>query len=301
MRQARSGDADGMRGLAGIAPATLFEGKVWFVRQLLPLRREALRSYLRRRRVGWIDDPTNADGRHERPRLRKRLAEADGEAALVAALATAAEAAEHREALGRAAAALISVHAEQAAPGLVRLTPEFFGAADRDAAIYALRILLATAGGTEQLPDAARAAALFARLAAATPGRTALSRALVDQRKNGVFLLREARGFPNADAIREGAIWDGRFRIQAPPTVMAEQPQPPARQRPQEPAPESLVRLAGAAEPTSVNGRPATPVVAPWARYLPSFDLAPARAVAALIGASDIPPPPFPGHIEGKA
>jgi tRNA(Ile)-lysidine synthase len=37
----------------------------------------------------------------------------------------------------------------------------------------------------------------------------------------------------------------------------------------------------------------ARPVVAPWARYLPSFDLAPARAAAILFGADEIPSPPF--------
>jgi tRNA(Ile)-lysidine synthase len=67
------------------------------------------------------------------------------------------------------------------------------------------------------------------------------------------------------------------------------------------------MRAAAAAEPAlpAVQGSSlrwkAVPVVAPWARFLPSFDLAPARAVAALLDAAEIPAPPFHEHIERKA
>ncbi|TIQ00539.1 MAG: hypothetical protein E5X61_38010 [Mesorhizobium sp.] len=82
--------------------------------------------------------------------------------------------------------------------------------------------------------------------------------------------------------------------------------------------PPSLVRAALAAEPMlwragdclgecsgSAQDSPvlpptaAYPVVAPFARFLPSFDLAPAGTVAALIGAPVLPAPPFSGHTAG--
>ena len=166
------------------------------------------------RGVGWIDDPTNVNEAFERPRLRKALGSAEGEGRIAAALHEADEAAQRREALGEAAALLIRDHADRPTPGLVRLDPRFLRAGD--AAIYALRILLATVGGTPHLPDEARAASLHARLLAGGYFRAVLSRALVDRRGAGIFLLREARGLPEPAALTDGMVWDGRYRIFAP-------------------------------------------------------------------------------------
>jgi tRNA(Ile)-lysidine synthase len=70
--------------------------------------------------------------------------------------------------------------------------------------------------------------------------------------------------------------------------------------------PASLVRAALGAEPWPVGriaGAPvfsAVPLPAPWAGFLPCFDLAPARAVARLIGAPPIPAPPFSRHNDSR-
>lgn len=299
MRQARGDSGDGGRGLAGMAPATLFDGKTWFARPLLGIRREVLREFLRQRGVEWLDDPSNVNQRYERPRIRRQLGETDGDAATAAALEVAARAGRERQRLGEAAADLIRKHAEHPAPGLLRLHPDFFHAEAADAAIYGLRILLAVTGGTPHLPDAARTAALHAKLQGDDPVRAVLARTLVDRRKAGTFLLRERRGLPEGGGIDDEAAWDGRYRI-------ARALAGPSRDRPfpgdaKGPIPDSLLRQAAMGEPVLAPDRTAIPILAPWARYLPSFDTAPARAVAHLIGAPEIPPLPFREHIESKA
>jgi tRNA(Ile)-lysidine synthase len=331
MRRARG---DG-RGLAGMAPATLFCGHSWILRPLLGIRRSALRDHLKGHGLGWIDDPTNADSKYERARLRAAGIEAAHRFDAPAAPEIAAAAA-GRIALGEAAADLIAAHARLVSPGLVRLDRGFVGTCSTDAAVYALRILLAVMGGVEQLPDRARVAALSGKLG--DPAfRATLSRTIVEGRRAGIFLHRERRGLPEPTTLREGMIWDGRYRIgssgAAGWVLIAPLGSENARQA-QLPgiidAPESLARAALACEPAALSteldagsgsseagqlrgeqatGRPiaaregliAKPIVAPWARFLPSFDLAPARAVAALLGADPPQAPPLAGHNMRKA
>jgi tRNA(Ile)-lysidine synthase len=307
------------RGLAGMAPATLYDWRTWIARPLLGMRRTALRDVLRREHVGWIEDPTNADRRFERPRIRAALA-GDGEQRFAAAIALAKQAATEREQLGHRAAGLIRVLASQPTPGLIRLDPGFAASGDGQAAVYALRLLLAACGGMTFLPDLARSEALFDSLRAAGPLCATLSRTVVDARRPGIFLHRETRNLPSAAPAADTARWDGRRRITlndksdalliaplgaaaAARCTLAEDGTPP-----------SLVRAALASEPALwrdgeclglAQHSPvspaiaAHPVVAPFARFLPCFDLAPADAVARLIGAPPVPALPFSRHSAG--
>lgn len=316
MRQVRDeGAREDGRGLAGMAPATLYDWQRWIVRPLLGMRRSALRDVLRRHNIGWAEDPTNLDELFERPRIRAALAGDTGQRRFAELIARAAQAAAGREALGQRAAMLIRDFAGMPAPGLIRLDPAFAASADVQAAVYALRILLATIGGVSFLPDEARGQALFGRMRGGSLCAT-LSRAVVDARRAGIFLRRESRGLPEAAPAAGDGLWDGRRRITlgdrqdalliAPLGAAAA-----AKRTLAEGAPPSLARAALAAEPalwhgTECLGFPgesaaapavgATPVVAPFARFLPSFDLAPAAAVAALIGAAPLPALPFHGH-----
>jgi len=285
------------RGMAGIAPATLFGGNVWFGRPLLGVRRETLRVFLTQKGIGWMDDPSNVSDHYERPRVRKAMSEDE----IVLALRIADEASAERTALGEAAARLIGDHAHRAGPGLLRLSSEFFRNDHKDASVYALRILLAVVGGTAHLPDEARTAALYERLASGEPVRAVLSRALIDRRKSGIFLLRERRGLPASTNLPDAAVWDGRYRLVGGAEAKLAGAASALIEAAELDAPASLVRQAAAGIPGAGPGLVAVPVAAPWARYLPLFDLAPARAVSRRIGAPEIPEPPLPQHIAGKA
>ena len=58
----------GLAGLGGIHPLS---GPIF--RPLLPVRRAALRTYLRRKKQSWREDATNRDTRRMRARIRKKL------------------------------------------------------------------------------------------------------------------------------------------------------------------------------------------------------------------------------------
>lgn len=180
-------------GLAGIAPATLFDGAVWFARLQLESRREVLRGFLRERGIGWIDDPSNANRDFERVRVRQGMSAAnDGD--FQRTIEAGERTATARIDAGRRAARLIKDFASRAAPDALSVDAGFANAGDAEGAVHALRILLAVAGATDHLPDLLRTSDLLKRLSAAERGRFSLSRVVVTCRKGEILLKRERRG-----------------------------------------------------------------------------------------------------------
>ncbi|OJU00587.1 MAG: tRNA lysidine(34) synthetase TilS [Rhizobiales bacterium 65-79] len=299
----RRGDG---RGLAGIAPATLYDGRLWVARPLLEARREGLRNYLRGIGIEWHEDPSNKDPKYERARTRLTLA---GEASIAedgahaGLIAEMRRAAAERVSLGERAAALIRRHARRVSTGLYRLGREFAVERDREAATYALRILLAVVGGRAQLPDASRGSALLKWMSEAG-ARATLSRSVVEARADGLYLYREMRGLPLPGGVIPGQVWDGRHRI-GPEAREAGEIAPFGREAaaalaaPDCEEPAALARAALAAEPALWRGveclghAPAVPLAAPWARFLPWFDLAPAQAATELVGGRPLPASPL--------
>ena len=302
MRLARNEGA----GLAGMAPATLFDGDIWIVRPLLGTRRQALRDYLSARGLAWFDDPSNHNPKFERVRTRQAMKE-EVRHNLIERAATAAE---DRVRASSQAARLVEAYTSCPSPGLIRIEHEFF-ADESKGSLKAFRALLATVGGTPHLPDEERTTDLFRRIAERNFLRATLSRAVVDARRGGIFILREARDLPVATvAPGTDLLWDGRFRVVAPAGAGTWTIGPEGRDategddRDGAGAPRSLVRAARAAGPVlrpagaAGAGVPAvTPVVAPWARFLPEFDLAPAAALGRILGAPALPLAPWKHHI----
>lgn len=68
----RAGRGSGLAGLAGVRPRAVLAGAT-VVRPLLDWRRAELRGIARRRELPFADDPTNADDRYDRARVRRLL------------------------------------------------------------------------------------------------------------------------------------------------------------------------------------------------------------------------------------
>ena len=74
MRLARGAGVDGLSGMAANHRAYEME----WIRPMLGLRREELRSYLKQRGICWSEDPSNGDTRFERVKMRQALSVLDG-------------------------------------------------------------------------------------------------------------------------------------------------------------------------------------------------------------------------------
>lgn len=106
MRAARRSGPDGLAGMAALVE----QPEVRLLRPLLAVTRAALTATLVARGVKWLDDPSNADLRFERARLR-----ADGAGALVGPVGTGRQRSARERALAKAAVDTLEFDREGAA------------------------------------------------------------------------------------------------------------------------------------------------------------------------------------------
>ena len=233
----RALSASGPAGLAGMA-ALSESGGLRRLRPLLGLAPARLRALLVARGLGWAEDPSNADPRATRARLRHLRADRAGDGPATLALGAAARSAGAARAVAEAEiASLLAAHAEIHPEGFALLDPAPLPPA-------ALGALLRMIAGAAQMPARAGLAALAAAPRPATLGGVRLMPAgrLGPGR---LLVLREAARMEPPVPARSGALWDGRFRL-----IAGTDPGPPAGTR---------LGALGAAAAGALRGRSALP------------------------------------------
>lgn len=221
MRLAAGG---GWRGAGGMRPVSA--SPVWpegrnttLLRPLLTTRRRALRDWLVAQGLEWADDPSNADARYTRVRVRRRLSALERAGFPPERLAgLAGDVAALREAEARAAGRLARHAVSLTGWGGLRVAP----APLRDAAPGIRRVLMEAAvlavSGEARLPGRAGLARLEQAVLA---GRRATAAGVMTASwRGGTWLVRDPGAvLGRVDRARTGGalaadgVWDGRFAV----------------------------------------------------------------------------------------
>jgi tRNA(Ile)-lysidine synthase len=307
MRRARN-PATHTRGLSGMSRAVHAVGNIggaWFLRLLLHCRRDALRQLLAAEGIGWIDDPGNDNAAHERVRVRHQV-KAMNDPAFAAILAEAAVSARARIMASDAAAQIIDA-CRRTAPGLYELPRSSLINGSDTGQNLAVSALLATVGGQDWLaPELVIAPVLDRLIHGKVRWRESLGGTLIDVTATTIRLHREFRGTgPRAVEVCPGAIFDGRYRvasigaggvIRAAGLAATGSPGGLAK------GAGRLLRGAAAGLPVVESDEPGAttlvPVVGPFARFAPAFDLALVNSLCRLVGTAVIAPPQSGGEFE---
>lgn len=289
MRRARRPEGTSA-GLAGIPPATLFEGRMWVLRPWLGIDRAAIRSDLAASGMSWIEDPSNRDVRFERVRARQALAERG-----MADMHIARETAARRILLARQAGQLVEKHFRPGADHSLHVNLDL--QQPPKTVLLALEAAISLCGGAARALDR-RGKAALAELIYGDRVRQSvtLGRAMLRRKGTELTITRERRGLERI-MIAPGACddWDGRFRIRnldqtSPLSVFADAARPGAP---------LFSRDFGASSPIwrledgLAGGFVAGALAGRYARILPVYETPLAQALAHTVGAAPFPPCPW--------
>jgi tRNA(Ile)-lysidine synthase len=207
----------GLDGLAAIPQRGAWGGIV-LLRPLLDVPKARLIATLAKKGIAFISDPSNADERFERARVR------GGSEALAAlgltpeALALSARRLRRaREALDHAAQSFLDAHSEMSEAGYAVIEPEALHSAPQEIVLRALARLIAMVGGAEEPLRLAKLEALLASFIESPDKAHTFGRCRLQPFSNRLGIFREVRaeGLPVARLLPgERALWDNRFRIE---------------------------------------------------------------------------------------
>lgn len=169
MRLARASGGRGLTAMGELDPSPVWpEGRgVLIARPLIASRRAGLRGFLRSRGAGWVEDPSNADRRYERVRLRQSgLVDDDRFCARLLTLGDLARGLE--QSARRDAARLLDRAARPLAWGGLALDRASFNAAPPLVAQRAIEMAMLAVSGAPDLPGPSRVCRLLGALGQAT-------------------------------------------------------------------------------------------------------------------------------------
>lgn len=200
----------GRSGAAGLAamPLVAEQGALRLLRPLLGVPPARLRATLRARDIAWVEDPSNADLRALRARLRAGLADPAGTGPEIAALCETAR---------RAGVARAAQEARTAAvlAGRAAIHPEGFAVLSARGSLPApaLAALIQAVSGA---PFPARSLSVAALAGAPRPATLGGVRLMAAGRLGpGLLVVREERAVGPPVPAGRGVVWDGRFRLAA--------------------------------------------------------------------------------------
>ncbi|BAI71625.1 cell cycle protein [Azospirillum sp. B510] len=204
----------GVDGLAGMAPVRA-DGPVRIIRPLLGFPHDRLLATCRAEGVGWIEDPSNANPRFARARLRAASDLLGGEGLDADRLSEVARrAGRARAALEQATAALLADAATIHAEGWITLARGPLSAAPAEIALRALGRTLAVVGGAAAHPVRDEALERLLGTLAAGRGGT-LGGCVVRHRRGAIMIAREPAAVTERLTVPPGGrvLWDGRFDL----------------------------------------------------------------------------------------
>ena len=210
----------GIDGLAAMAPLRLAMepggNGVRLLRPLLAVPRDALVATLALWGQPWIDDRSNRDTRHARPRLAAALARLGPEGLSAARLTrAAARAAGDRAALERLCADLLVACAHPSPAGFVTLDAGALRRAPPALALRALGCVVTTVSGAPYPPRQERLERLARRLLDEGAAAATLGGCRLVPGNRRILVCREPAAAAEARALAPGerVLWDRRFVV----------------------------------------------------------------------------------------
>lgn len=206
----------GPEGLAAMAEESWWSG-VRLVRPFLSLAKQRLEATCRAAGLDYAVDPSNADPRFSRVKLRRMRAELESVGLSTDRLVRLADAmGRARQSMDTAVRHWLARHGTVFPCGTVRLDREALDAVREEFATAVLRAVLRIAGGTGYPPGTDAMAGLSDWLGSARKDtRRTLAGCLFETRRDGLMVMRElaACAPPRSLSGGETASWDGRFLV----------------------------------------------------------------------------------------